>query len=64
MTAARLGDRARVAAIPWHGNYAVLRASVSRLVERGQLYRPSERGEVAFSLPLYRDYLRRVGEDL
>jgi len=60
---ALVGDRARVAAIPWRGNYAVLRASVSRLVERGQLYRPSERGEVAFSLPLYRDYLRRVGED-
>ena len=61
---ALVGDRARVVAVPWHGDYAALRAGLSRLVERGQLYRPSERGEVAFSLPLYRDYLRRVGEDL
>jgi hypothetical protein len=61
---ALVGDRTRVGAIPWQGNDAVLRASVSRLVERGQRYRPSERGEVAFSLPLYSDYLRRVGEDL
>lgn len=43
---ALVGDRARVVAVPWRGNYAVLRASVSRLVKRGQLYRPSERGEV------------------
>jgi hypothetical protein len=41
-----VGDRAQVVAVHWHGDYAALRASLSRLVERGQLCRLIERGEV------------------
>ena len=58
---AQVGERARVEAVAWTGSRALLRASIARLVERGQLYRPTERGEVAFSLPLYRDFLLRQG---
>lgn len=58
---ARVGERARIEAVTWPGSRALLRASIARLVERGQLYRPAERGEVAFSLPLYRDFLLRQG---
>jgi hypothetical protein len=57
---AQVGERARVEAVVWPGSRALLRASIARLVDRGQLYRPSERGEVAFSLPLYRDFLLRL----
>jgi hypothetical protein len=34
--------------------------AVLRLIEKGLLYRP-ERGTVAFTLPLFGDYLRRQG---
>jgi hypothetical protein len=59
---ARVGERARIEAVNWAGSRALLRASIARLVERGQLYRPTARGEVAFSLPLYRDFLLRQGD--
>ncbi len=56
---ARVGDHARIGEIPWKGKREVLRVLLARLVARGQLYRPSARGEVAFTLPLYRDFLMR-----
>jgi hypothetical protein len=61
---AQVGEHARIGDIPWRGQPALLRASVSRLVDRGQLYRPTLRGEVAFSLPLYRDFLLRHGSSI
>ncbi len=57
---ARVGEQVRISEIPWKGNRDVLRVLVGRLVSRGQLYRPSARGEVAFSLPMYRDFLMRL----
>ncbi len=55
----RVGEQARISEIPWKGKRE-LRVLVGRLVLRGQLYRPSARGEVAFSLPMYRDFLVRL----
>jgi len=53
------GERVRLTDIPWAGPRNVLRTLAGRLVERGHLYRPSQRGEVAFALPLYREFLLR-----
>jgi len=56
---ARAGERVRLTDIPWAGPRNILRTLAGRLVERGHLYRPSQSGEVAFALPLYREFLLR-----
>jgi hypothetical protein len=58
---AQIGDRARIADIPWSGDRTLLRVALGRLTERGQVYRPG-RGEVSFTLPLYRDFLQRAAK--
>ena len=57
---ARVGESARYEDLRWPGKRDLLRATVARLVERGHLYRRSAKGEIAFTLPLYRDFLLRA----
>ncbi len=59
---ARAGEQVRLRDVTSTGSRDVFRVAISRLVERGHLYRPSARAEVAFALPLYRDFLLRVAE--
>jgi len=60
MAIAREGEQVRLANLRWAGNPQTLRVAVARLVEHGHLYRTASRGEVSFTLPLYRDFLLRV----
>jgi hypothetical protein len=60
MAIARVGEEARLADLRWAGNPQTLRVAVARLVEHGHLYRTAARGEVAFTLPHYRDFLLRL----
>ena len=60
MAIARVGEEARLADLRWTGNPQTLRVAVARLVEHGHLYRTAARGEVAFTLPHYRDFLLRL----
>jgi hypothetical protein len=62
MAIAREGEQVRLANLRWAGNPQTLRVAVARLVEHGHLYRTAARGEVAFTLPHYRDFLLRVAE--
>ncbi|HUY58763.1 MAG TPA: ATP-binding protein [Solirubrobacteraceae bacterium] len=60
LAVARVGESARYSQLRWSGKRDLLRATVARLVERGHLYRRSAQAEVAFTLPLYRDFLMRI----
>ena len=57
---AHKGEQVRLADLQWAGNPQTLRVAVARLVEHGHLYRTAARGEVAFTLPHYRDFLLRL----
>ncbi len=44
-----------------HASNRGITQPIARLIDRGLVYRPA-RGQLAFSVPLFGDYLRRSGE--